>query len=175
MSPCARSLSPGPSHIRLVGGVRIGLCAMTTRGLDEDDCRVVASLLDRVCTEALRVQGMVSRANALPSRRALLEVFCPCPCPCPCPCLALALALPLPCSALPCRALLCSALPCHGGQRCGIPLRGPDLQAFIHLGLPVMPCHVLPAAKGGLHVIAIASCRWAKSLLTSTRPLTTAP
>ena len=29
------------------GGIRIGLCALTTRGLDENNCRCVATFIDR--------------------------------------------------------------------------------------------------------------------------------
>lgn len=45
------------------GGVRIGMSAMTTRGVDEAGCKVIASLLDRVCKQGLAVQAKVSDAS----------------------------------------------------------------------------------------------------------------
>lgn len=44
---------------------------MTTRGLDEDGCRAVAALLDRVCREALRVQAEVRAVAVACANRRL--------------------------------------------------------------------------------------------------------
>lgn len=38
------------------GGVRIGTCAITTRGYNEDDCRQVARFIDRAIKISLSVQ-----------------------------------------------------------------------------------------------------------------------
>jgi len=43
------------------GGVRLGACAVTTRGYDEDAMDQVAELLDRACSAAIRIQDAVGK------------------------------------------------------------------------------------------------------------------
>ena len=38
-------------------GIRIGLCAMTTRGLNKTNCIVLAELIHHVIENAIRIQG----------------------------------------------------------------------------------------------------------------------
>ena len=39
------------------GGIRIGLCAMTTRGLHKDHCSTLANLIDRTIQLGIKIQG----------------------------------------------------------------------------------------------------------------------
>lgn len=52
---------PGDKSALTPGGVRLGACAVTTRGYDEEAMDHTAALLDRACAAAVRIQEAVGK------------------------------------------------------------------------------------------------------------------
>jgi len=62
-------------------GIRMGLAALTSRGLRENDMERVAALIDEVLTEAAKRDGSVSREFSQRVREAVQEFLAPFPAP----------------------------------------------------------------------------------------------
>jgi glycine hydroxymethyltransferase len=54
---------PGDKSMMVPGGIRIGACALTTRGMKEDEFRQIAGFYDVLMREAARLQGEHNAAN----------------------------------------------------------------------------------------------------------------